>query len=556
MLAIPSEVKNILAKLQEAGFEAYAVGGCVRDLLLQKKPKDWDIATNALPEQVQQVFPDSFYENKFGTVSVRVENDKQLNPPTPLLKGGAGGLEFVEVTTYRVDEKYTDKRHPDAVSFTPNVKEDLARRDFTINAMALQLTDNSKQLTIVDPFDGQSDLEKGLIRAVGEADKRFNEDALRMLRAVRFSVELSSTSSVKQSFIGSHPEERSDEGTPANAGSHTPASLSLQRGEREIPPPRMRGRNDKNSCQLIIEPKTKEAIKKNASWLRAIAKERVRDELVKIMMSESPHEGILLLHELGLLEFIIPELEKGFGVAQNKHHIYSIFEHGIFSLKFAAEKKYNLVVRLAALLHDVAKSQAKRGEGPDATFYNHDIMGARSAARILERLRFDNETIERVANLVRHHMFVYDVGAVTPAGVRRLLVRVGPENMEDLIALRVADRLGSGVPKAQPYRLRHFQYMVERVQQDPISVKALKVNGNDLMKSLNIEPGPKIGAILDVLLAEVIEEPMKNDKDILLERAKCLAEEDLAQLRQMAKARIEEEKEEEDKVIKGRYWVQ
>ena len=552
-MIIPEEVKNILNKLQEAGFEAYAVGGCARDLLLNKKPKDWDVATNALPEQVQAIFPDSFYENKFGTVSVKVISDNGLTPPTPLLewgrnpknppyaKGGDGGFKFVEVTTYRVDAKYTDKRHPDAVRFTPNLEDDLARRDFTINAMALGMTTDyglrttaikpsspyegeswdgvnflavdGSQWTVVDPFSGQKDLKNGIIRAVRNAEERFNEDALRMLRAVRFASELSS---VKQSFM--------------------------------------------------IEEKTKEAIKKNAAWIQAIAKERVRDEFVKIIMSDKPDEGILLLHDLGLLQYIIPEFTKGFGVAQNKHHIYSIFEHGIFSLKFAAHpvksamadhgaRKNNLVVRLSALLHDVAKPQAKRGEGEDATFYNHDIMGARLAARILERLRFDNDTIDRVFNLIRHHMFVYDIGAVTEAGVRRLLARVGQENMQDLIDLRVADRLGSGVPKAQPYRLRHFQYMLARVQHDAISVKMLKINGNDLMAALKIKPGPKIGAILDVLLAEAIEDASKNEKDLLLERAKQLNEVDLTQLRQMARTRIEEEKEEEDKIIKERYWV-
>ena len=552
---ISSEVKNILTKLQLSGFEAYAVGGCVRDLLLGRKPQDWDVATNALPEQIQQIFPDSFYENKFGTVSVKVISDNGLTPPTPLLewgrnpknppyaKGGDGGFKFVEVTTYRVDAKYTDKRHPDAVRFTPNLEEDLARRDFTINAMALGMTTDyglrttaikpsspyegeswdgvnflavdGRQWTVVDPFSGQEDLKNGIIRAVRNAEERFNEDALRMLRAVRFASELSS---VKQSFM--------------------------------------------------IEEKTKEAIKKNAAWIQAIAKERVRDEFVKIIMSDKPDEGILLLHDLGLLQYIIPEFAKGFGVAQNKHHIYSIFEHGIFSLKFAAhsvkssklksngaQEKNNLIIRLAALLHDVAKPQAKRGEGPDATFYNHDIMGARAAARILERLRFDNETIERVANLIRHHMFVYDIGTVSEAGIRRLLVRVGPANMKDLLALRVADRLGSGVPKAQPYRLRHFQYMVDKVQHDAISVKMLEIDGNDLMETLKIKPGPKIGAILDVLLAEVIEEPIKNNKEKLQQRAKQLDEIDLTRLRQMAKERIEEEKEEEDKIIKGKYWV-
>ncbi len=537
-MKIPQEVENILNKLQEAGFGAYAVGGCVRDLLLDREPKDWDVCTNALPEQIQQIFSDNFYENKFGTVSVKTGSEKE-------------NLKIVEVTTYRLDAPYSDKRHPDAVSFTRNLTEDLARRDFTINAMALSLGAKRESLSekkettitigdmryaICDPFGGQDDLKHGIIRAVGDAEKRFNEDALRMLRAVRFAVELSSTSSVK-------PVPRSDVKL-----CFTPLEILENSGVA------------KNSKQKLltgftIESKTKEAIKNNAAWLQAIAKERTRDEFVKIIMSERPEEGIILLHELGLLQYIIPELEKGFGVAQNKHHIYSIFEHGIFSLKFASQKKYNLSIRLAALLHDVAKPQAKRGEGLDATFYNHDIMGARAAARILERLRFDNETIERVANLIRHHMFVYDIGTVSEAGIRRLLIRVGPTNMKDLLALRVADRLGSGVPKAQPYRLRHFQYMVDKVQHDAISVKMLKINGNDLMKALKIKPGPKIGAILDVLLAEVIESPIKNNKETLAQRAKELNEVDLTQLRQMAKERIEEEKEEEDKIIKGKYWV-
>jgi len=508
-MKIPSEVKTILTKLQEAGFEAYAVGGCVRDLLLEREPKDWDVCTNALPEQIQRVFTDNFYENKFGTVSVKTDAKKE-------------NLKIVEVTTFRVEAPYSDKRHPDAVSFTRNLTEDLARRDFTINAMALRLR-SGQALEIVDPLNGQEDLKNNIIRAVGEPEKRFNEDALRMLRAVRFAAELSSVKPVP----------------------HRNVELCF-----------------------TIESKTKEAIKKNATWLQAIARERVRDELVKIIMSDQPDKGILLLHELSLLEFIIPEFAKGFGVAQNKHHIYSIFEHGIFSLKFAAypvkssklksdetQEKNNLVVRLAALLHDVAKPQAKRGEGPDATFYNHDIMGARAAARILERLHFDNETIKRVINLIRHHMFVYDIGAVSEAGIRRLLVRVGPENMKDLLALRVADRLGSGVPKAQPYRLRHFQYMVDKVQHDAISVKMLKINGHDLMETLKIKPGPKIGAILDVLLAEAIEDPAKNKKEVLAKRAKQLDKVDLTELRQMAKERIEEEKEEEDKIIKGKYWV-
>ena len=523
-MQIPTEVTNILDKLNKSGFEAYVVGGCVRDLLLARqsprlagafgeaqvgdggdqKPKDWDIATNALPEQIQKIFPDSFYANKFGTVTVKTDSSDET-------------LKEIEITTYRVDAKYSDKRHPDSVCFTRNLEEDLARRDFTINAIALMEIKNQKsKIKIIDLFNGQEDLKNGRIRAVGKPEERFNEDALRMLRAVRFAVELSS---VKQSFT--------------------------------------------------IEEKTQRAIQKNAGLLQIIAKERIRDELEKIIMSTKPDEGILMLRDLGLLKFIIPELEKGIGMTQNRHHIYTIFEHAILSLKFAARpakfyegkfggvnKKYNLVVRLAALLHDIAKPQAKRGEGLDSTFYNHDIMGAKIAVRILERLHFSREIIERAANLVRHHMFVYDVGAVTEAGVRRLLRRAGPENIGDLLALRIADRLGSGVPKAQPYRLRHFQYMIEKVQHDAISVKMLKINGRDIMEILKIEPGPKIGAILDVLLAEVIENPEKNEKKYLAQRAKALNEIDSSQLRQMAKEKIEEKKEEENKIIKDKYWVE
>ena len=539
-MTISQEVKNILEKLQKGGFEAYVVGGCVRDLLLarqslgdgglDKKPKDWDIATNALPEQIQEIFPNSFYENKFGTVTVKTDSADET-------------LKEIEVTTYRIDAKYSDKRHPDSVRFTRNLKEDLARRDFTINAMALSLeTRNLKPETqgfkfqdssfkIIDPFGGQGDLKNRIIRAVGKPDERFNEDALRMLRAVRFAVELNSVKQVS----------RKEEKTKLSAK----GSPRWSYDEADEPTPGWH-----------IEDQTQKAIQKNAGLLQAIAKERIRDELEKIIMSVEPDEGILLLRDLGLLKFIIPELEKGIGVAQNRHHIYTIFEHAILSLKFAAQKKYNLVVRLAALLHDIAKPQAKRGEGPDSTFYNHDMMGAKIAARILERLHFSREIIERAANLVRHHMFVYDVGAVTEAGVRRLLRRAGPENMADLLALRIADRLGSGVPKAQPYRLRHFQYMVEKVQHDAISVKMLKINGHDIMKILDIPPGPKIGAILDVLLAEVIEESKKNNKETLAARAKELNKIDLSRLRKMAKEKIEEKKEEEDKIIKNKYWVE
>jgi len=476
---VPDEIANIVGKLQKAGYRAYLVGGCVRDILLNREPKDWDIATDAKPEEIQKVFPESVYENAFGTVAVKTQS---ANRET----------QIVEVTTFRLEGKYTDKRHPDEIKFAKTIEEDLSRRDFTINAVAAAINDK-----IIDPYGGQKDLGARVIRAVGNPEERFGEDALRMIRAIRCACQLNFT----------------------------------------------------------IEPKTFQAIQKNAGWLQAIAKERIRDELVKIIMSDKAADGIELLKEAGLLKYIISELEKGVGVTQNRHHIYTVYEHNLLSLKFAAQKKYNLEVRLAALLHDIAKSEVKIGEGPDSTFYNHDFVGAKFAVKILDRLRFSREIVDKIALLIRNHMFVYDVGVVTEAAIRRLLKRVGPENIQNLIDLRITDRLGSGVPKAQPYRLRHFQYLVEKVQYDATSVKMLKINGNDIMKILEIPPGPKIGAILDVLLAEAIEEPEKNEEKYLRNRVKELNALDLSEIRKLAKQRIEEKKEEEDLEMKGKYWV-
>lgn len=478
-MELPKEVKLTMEELQEAGYEAYAVGGCVRDALRDVKPKDWDITTNAKPEEIRKIFPKSFYENKFGTVTVQTgSKDKTLAE--------------IEATTYRVDEKYSDKRHPDKIRFAKTIEEDLARRDFTVNAMAIDLDKK-----IIDPFDGQKDLKKKIIRAVGSPGERFNEDALRMLRAARFATTL----------------------------------------------------------DFKIEPKTLKAIQKDTGWIQAISKERVRDELVKIVESDKPSQGIELLRETKLLQYVLPELEKGVEVSQNKHHIYDIYEHSIRSLQAAADQGFNLETRLAALFHDIGKPETKEGEGPDSTFYNHDYVGAKFTAGILQRLKFSKKFIEKVATLVRNHMFVSDPERITEAGVRRLIRRVGLENTTDLISLRVADRLGMGVPKAKPYRLRTIEYMMEKVSKDPISVKMLKIGGNETMKLLKIEPGPKIGAVLDVLLSEIIEDPKKNTKNHLEKRIKELDKTDLDELRKMAKKKIEEKKEEEDLKIRGKYWI-
>lgn len=477
-IKLPDEVTVIIDKLKENGFEAYAVGGCTRDLLLGRKPNDWDITTSARPEEIQKIFPNSFYKNKFGTVTVKTQS-KDVS------------RREIEITTFRTEEHYTDKRHPDQISFTVNSKDDLSRRDFTINAIAID--DQNK---IIDLFDGQSDLDKKIIKTVGKAEDRFAEDALRMLRAVRFAAQLS----------------------------------------------------------FEIDKITFQAIKDNAAWLQAIAKERIRDEFVKIIMSHNPDGDVELLKESGLLKYIVPELEKGIGVSQNKHHIYTIYQHSILALKFAAEKDFNLEVRLAALFHDIAKPQTKAGEGPDATFYNHDIVGAKFAANILERLRFPKKIIEKVTLLVRNHMFVYAVEEVSEAGIRRLLRRVGPENMSDLLNLRVADRLGSGVPKAVPYKLRHLQYLIEKVSKDPISVKMLKINGDDLMKTLKIQPSPKMGLILNSLLAKVLDSPRLNTKEKLLKLAQEFNASSETELKTNLKT-IKEAQEKEDVAMKQKYWV-
>ncbi len=486
-MTLPKEVKTVIVSLKQKGYEAYVVGGCVRDVLMKKEPEDWDVTTSAKPEEIQKIFPKSFYENKFLTVTVQTAGRKS-------------NLKEIEITTFRSETKYSDKRHPDEVKFAKTLKEDLARRDFTVNAIAVDLAKPS--FKIIDPFDGQKDLKNKTIRAVGDAEERFGEDALRMMRAVRFAA-------------------------------------TLGEGWK-------------------IGEETRKAIKKNAPWILAIAKERIREELMKIIMSERAAEGVETLRETGLLKYIIPELEEGFGVSQNKHHIYECYEHSLKSLDYAAKKNFNKYVRLAALFHDIAKPKVKRGEGKDATFYGHEAVGARMTVQILDRLRFSKKDIEKIVKLVRYHLFYYNVDEVGESSVRRLVRQVGPENMEELLQVRMADRIGSGVPKAEPYKLRHLKYIIERVSQDPISVKMLKLSGNDVMKILKIGSGPKIGRILDVLLGYVLSDPEKNKKDFLEKKVKELGELPEKKLQELARKGAEEKNKIEikkDEMTKKKYWV-
>ncbi len=515
-IQLPDLIVDITGRLEEAGFENYIVGGAVRDLLLGKNAEeilDWDIATDAKPQDIANIFPEhSGYEDKFGTVALVQKRQEQEN------------LE-VHITPYRKEGRYGDYRHPEKVEWADSLKEDLKRRDFTINAIALNLkhearstksetSTNDKNLNdkkvsnfefrisefvLVDPFNGQNDLENKLIRAVGDSTDRFQEDALRMMRAVRFATVL----------------------------------------------------------QFSIEADTKVAVQENAQLLKEISKERVREELVKMIMSDQPQEGVRLLDDVDLLGIILPELKKTQGIEQSPPHKYDLYEHSLASLQKSAQYNQKLELRLAALFHDIGKAltQGWNKEKGKYTFYNHAPVGAQLAFKILKRLKFSNQVIDKVYHLIYHHMFYYDVGEVTESAVRRLLRRVGGwENFQDLMSLRIVDRKAIPVPKAKPYKLRHLEFMMEKVSQDPVTVQQLQIDGNEIMEILDIQPGPRVGLILEALLAEVIDDPQKNTAEYLAQRAQELSKLTNEELR-VKGARVEQEREQRVQQLKQKYWV-
>lgn len=487
---IPKEIVNVIKIINDSGFEAYIVGGCVRDSLMKKTPEDWDLATNATPEKIQQIFKkngfDSFYENNFGTVGVLLSKKERTYS------------DVVEITTYRTEGVYRDKRRPENVKWAKTIEEDLSRRDFTVNAIAVKI-EKGKNI-FIDPFDGKKDLDKKIIRAVGDPTQRFEEDALRIFRAIRFA-----------------------------------GTLGFE-----------------------IEKETLKSIKKNGAWILDISSERIRDEFIKMIMSKNAYEGINLLNSTGILKHILPEIVAGCGVSQNKHHIYDCYEHNLLALKYAAKKNFNFHVRMAALLHDVAKPKCKRGEGPDATFYNHEIVGAKMTKNILERLKFSKKDIDKITLLVRYHLFYYNVGEVSESSIRRLVRQVGIENMDDLLNLRMCDRIGSGVPKAEPYKLRHLKYIIEKTSKDPISVKKLKIKGQDVIDILKIEPGPKVGWILNILLGQILQDPKRNNTRYLKKQIKelsKLSDEDLLEMDKKAKKDILKIETKSDEMTKKKYWI-
>lgn len=496
-LDIPEEVREVSRVLSAAarlptpersdggqGFESYLVGGCVRDLVMGQKPKDWDITTNAKPEEIEALFPKTFYENDFGTVGIVNEATEDAS------------LKVIEVTPYRLESGYSDFRRPDEVKWGMTLDEDLARRDFTMNALAY----DTEEGELVDTFGGLEDIKKKHIRTVGKPDERFGEDALRILRAIRFASKLG----------------------------------------------------------FAIEHETQEAVSKNAPLLAHISRERVRDEFEKIVMSENPSIALGLAAHLGLLKFISPELEKGIGVEQNQAHAYTVWEHLIRSLDHAAKKDLPLHVRLAALFHDIAKPHTKAFKNGQATFYGHEVVGAKITKKILEDLKFPKEIVDKVTKLVRWHMFFSDTEEISLSAVRRLVRNVTPELVWDLMSVRAADRIGTGRPKEAPYRLRKYHSMIEEVMRDPISVKQLKVGGEEIMALTGTQGGPHVGSILEILLSEVLEDPKLNEKDYLEGRVKelyALKPEELLKLGKLARAKNESEDEREVEKIRVEHGV-
>ena len=483
---VPAEVIDAIKALEKAGFEAWVVGGCVRDLILGRKPSDWDLTTNANPEEIQQVFPKTFYTNEFGTVGIVNENATDES------------LKIIEVTPYRIEGKYSDARRPDTVIFSKNLADDLKRRDFTMNALAYSPT----QEQFVDLYEGIKDIKDNKIRAVGDAQERFEEDALRIMRAIRLAAQL----------------------------------------------------------DFLIEEGTQQAMMKKVSQLGKISKERIRDEFVRILNSTKPMKALILAHSIGALAYISPEIEKGVGVEQNQAHSFDVFEHNMRALQHAADKDWDFEVRLAALLHDIGKPKARRwsDEKHDWTFHGHEVVGVKIAKKILEDLKFSRETIDTVENLVRWHMFFSDPDKITLSAVRRIVRNVGREHIEQLIELRICDRIGTGRPKEQPFRLRKYQAMIEQALRDPISVGMLALDGKGLMDATGEKPGPKIGWVLHALLEEVLDDPAKNTTDHLTSRAKELLKLSDGELRAIgieAKEKKDEAEEADLKEIDKKYFV-
>lgn len=478
---IPKEVHHVSKTLEKGGFEAYLVGGCVRDLLIGRTPKDWDLTTNAHPEQIQSLFPedDTFCNNDFGTVGVKFEDAEDST------------LEVIEVTPYRTEGTYSDARRPDKVEFGVSLEEDLKRRDFTVNAIAYRIADEK----LVDLFCGTEDIKKKRLKTVGNPDERFGEDALRMMRAVRLAAQLN----------------------------------------------------------FAIESETMRSITDNSQLLERISIERIADEFEKILNSDTPMQGIVFLERLGMLNYVLPEIQDAIGCEQGGIHAFDVYEHLLRTCQAAADKGFSTEMRYAALLHDIGKPATRTigGKNKAYSFFGHEVVGARMTRKILKRLRMPREFSQNVEKLVRWHMFFSDPDEITLAAVRRTIVRIGEEHIDDLLNLRVCDRIGTGRPKEQPFRFRKYKAMVDEALRDPISVKMLKVDGKGIMNITGEKPGKRLGYILHALLEEVLDDPSKNEKKHLETRVLELSKLSEIELEKLGTAGKEKQAEEESKALKA-----
>lgn len=443
---IPNYIKKLFKIAQNHNVELYIVGGAVRDLFQNKKVQDWDLATNTVPEKILSIFPKkSYYNNKYGTVTITT------------------GKKKIEITTFRSEKNYKDKRHPDKVRWGTNIQEDLSRRDFTINAIALkpqffEESDKKIDFQVIDPYRGINDIQKKIIKAVGDANDRISEDALRMMRAIR---------------------------------------ISAQTG-------------------FDIDKDTLKAIKNNWKLIKNISWERIRDELFKIIIAPNSKKGIELLYRTKLLKYILPELEKGRGMDQPKHHIYDVWEHSLRSMQNTPSK--DPIVKLASLLHDIGKPYVVKGENTQRTFHNHEVKGAFIVKDIAQRLRLSKKQSEKLFKLVRWHQFTVDE-KLTDKAIKRFIRRVGQDNIEDILNLRIGDRLGSGA-KETSWRTELFKKRILEVQKEPFSLNDLKINGKDVMDTLNIPPGPIVGKILKEIFTKVEENKKLNSREKLLKLIK------------------------------------
>jgi len=443
---LPTDVLSFMKQIRESGFEVYVVGGAVRNLLLHREVTNWDFTTSATPEEILALFPDNFYHNTYGTVTVKLADN------------------LFEITPFRKESNYEDNRHPAQIEWAKTLEEDLARRDFTINAMALRvvsLPQGKLDYEINDLFEGKKHLEEKIIKTVGDPSKRFQEDGLRLMRAVRFASQLG----------------------------------------------------------FLIDEDTRKAMQENADRIKNISWERIRDELLKIIASDHPAEGILFLRNTNLLKHILPELDVAFSVPQKspkRHHIYDVGTHMVMALAACPSK--DPITRFATLLHDIGKVQTFRKDGETGiiTFYNHEVIGMQQATQIAARLRLSNDQKEKFVRLIQYHQFTVSE-IQTDKAVRRFIREVGKEYLQDMLDLRTGDRIGSGSTPTS-WRLDLFKKRLIEVQKEPFAVKDLKIDGTDVMKTLNIKPSKQVGDVLDALFEKVVNGKIKNEREELLKQ--------------------------------------